>query len=259
MSFAVRFRRELPAGVCVGVSLPDGRRRSRCRRALHPDEAALRSRVARRAARDLHRRPRRAARGDGGAGRGRRRGGAADPRRPRAARPRCRPASSASVSHKREIAVAIAARAEPTPRTTIGIDVEIPRSLRTDIAPRVLTPAERAEIAGLDPRRARRGGAVSFRGEGSDLQGAGSVGAAAGVVPGGRDRDRARRRPAPRASRSRARRGAVHASSCTTASRRRDLVLVVATVTPRKEIAVAPRSCDSIVGCERSKPPFRSP
>jgi phosphopantetheine--protein transferase-like protein len=60
------------------------------------------------------------------------------------------PGFVASVSHKREIAVAIAARAEPTPRTTIGIDVEIPRSLRIDIAPRVLTPVERAEIAGLD-------------------------------------------------------------------------------------------------------------
>src|SRR5262249_10238832 len=56
----------------------------------------------------------------------------------------------ASISHKREIAVAIAARAEPTPRTTVGVDVEIPRSLRTDIAPRVLTPGERQEIAGLD-------------------------------------------------------------------------------------------------------------
>ena len=38
------------------------------------------------------------------------------------------------------------ARAEPTPRTTLGIDVEIPRPLRTDIATRVLTDGERAAL-----------------------------------------------------------------------------------------------------------------
>ena len=66
-----------------------------------------------------------------------------------------------SVSHKRELAVAIVARAEPTPRTTLGIDVEIPRPLRTDIATRVLTDDERAALAGLDP--AARDAEVLFR------------------------------------------------------------------------------------------------
>ena len=59
-----------------------------------PRRGGAGARVARRAARDLHRRPRRDAHGDGGAGRGRRRGGAARSSRPRVARPRCRPASS---------------------------------------------------------------------------------------------------------------------------------------------------------------------
>ena len=149
MSFAVRFRRELPAGVCVGISLPpaDG---FALPPGLHPDEAALvhASPAARRATFIGGRVAMRTAMAALGAG-------ADEAARPILPTPRGAPALPpgfvASVSHKREIAVAIAARAEPTPRTTIGIDVEIPRSLRTDIAPRVLTPAERAEIAGLDP------------------------------------------------------------------------------------------------------------
>jgi len=56
-----------------------------------------------------------------------------------------------SVSHKRTLAVAIAARAEPTPRRTVGIDVEMPRAFRLDVSGRVLTPDERAAIAQLDP------------------------------------------------------------------------------------------------------------
>jgi phosphopantetheine--protein transferase-like protein len=66
-----------------------------------------------------------------------------------------------SVSHKRELAVAIAARSAPTPLTTIGIDVEIARPPRTDIAPRVLTAGERAALAGLDA--AARDAAVLLR------------------------------------------------------------------------------------------------
>ena len=149
MSFAVRFRRELPAGVCVGVSLPTGGAFA-LPPGLHPDEAALvhASPAARRATFIGGRVAMRTAMAALGAG-------ADEAARPILPTPRGAPALPpgfvASVSHKREIAVAIAARAEPTPRTTIGIDVEIPRSLRTDIAPRVLTPAERAEIAGLDP------------------------------------------------------------------------------------------------------------
>ena len=149
MSFAVRFRRELPAGVCVGISLPTAGAFA-LPPGLHPDEAALvhASPAARRATFIGGRVAMRTAMAALGAGADE----AARPILPtlRGA-PALPPGFVASVSHKREIAVAIAARAEPTPRTTIGIDVEIPRSLRTDIAPRVLTPAERAEIAGLDP------------------------------------------------------------------------------------------------------------
>ena len=154
MSFALRFHRELPAGTCVGVSLPRAMG-SRCRRAYTPTRRRWCTRRPPRGARPSSaaasrcaRRWRRWARAPT-----RRRGRSCRP--PRGA-PALPPGFVASISHKREIAVAIAARAEPTPRTTIGIDVEIPRSLRTDIAPRVLTPAERAEIAALDAARARR-------------------------------------------------------------------------------------------------------
>jgi enterobactin synthetase component D len=159
VSFAVLFRRELAAGTCVGVSLPqsDG---FALPPGVHPDEAALvhASAPARRATFVGGRVAMRAAIAALGAG-------ADETGRPILPTPRGAPAVPpgfvASVSHKREIAVAIAARAELTPRTTIGIDVEIPRSLRTDIAPRVLTLAERSEIAGLDPRA--RDAEVLFR------------------------------------------------------------------------------------------------
>ena len=149
MSFAVLFRRELPAGTCVGVSLPQGDAFA-VPAGVHPDVAALvhASPAARRATFIGGRVAIRTALATLGAG--------ADEAAwailptPRGA-PSLPPGFVASVSHKREIAVAIAARAEPTPRTTVGIDVEIPRSLRVDIAPRVLTASERAEIAGLDP------------------------------------------------------------------------------------------------------------
>jgi len=149
MSFAVLFRRELSAGTCVGVSLPRGDAFA-VPPGVHPDEAALvhASPAARRATFIGGRLAMRTALAALGAG-------ADEAAWPILPTPRGAPAPPpgfvASVSHKREIAVAIAARAEPTPRTTVGIDVEIPRSLRIDIAPRVLTPGERAEIAGLDP------------------------------------------------------------------------------------------------------------
>jgi enterobactin synthetase component D len=147
--FAVRFRRELPAGVCVAVSLPEGGDFVPPP-ALHPDEAAFvhSSPAARRATFIGGRVALRAALDELDAG-----VGFAAPAilsTPRGA-PVLPPGFVGSVSHKRELAVAIVARAEPTPRTTIGIDVEIPRPRRTDIAARVLTPAERAGLAALDP------------------------------------------------------------------------------------------------------------
>ena len=62
------------------------------------------------------------------------------------------PGAVGSVSHKRAIAVALCAR-EVDPRATIGIDVEDSRPLRTDIAPRVLTPDELAVIPASGPER----------------------------------------------------------------------------------------------------------
>jgi 4'-phosphopantetheinyl transferase EntD len=161
MSFAVRFRRELAAGVCVGVSLPDGGAFA-LPPSLHPDEAAFvhASPAARRATFIGGRVALRAALAafdaDVDAG------SATSPilSTPRGA-PALPPGFVGSVSHKRELAVAIVARAEPTPRTTLGIDVEIPRALRTDISTRVLTPAERAAVAALDP--AARDAEVLYR------------------------------------------------------------------------------------------------
>ena len=164
MSFSVRFQRELPAGLCVAVSLPEGEGFA-MPPALHPDEAAFvfASPAPRRASFIGGRVALRTAMTALGADAGRR--GDAPPALPILSTPRGAPALPAgyvgSVSHKRELAVAIVARAEPTPRTTLGIDVEIPRPLRTDIATRVLTDDERAALAGLDP--AARDAEVLFR------------------------------------------------------------------------------------------------
>jgi phosphopantetheine--protein transferase-like protein len=152
VSFVERFRRELAAGVCVGVSLPEGDGFAPPP-ALHPDEAAFvhASPAARRASFIGGRVALRTAIAALSA----ETGDSAAPSSPILSTPRGAPALPSgfvgSISHKREIAVAIAARAEPTPRTTLGIDVEIPRPLRVDIAPRVLTPDERAALAVLDP------------------------------------------------------------------------------------------------------------
>src|SRR5205809_366063 len=113
VSFPVRFRRELTDGVCVGVSLPQAAAFA-LPPDLHPDEAAfvhaapgprrasfIGGRVALRAAI--------AALGD-----------AAAPPPAILSTARGAPALPAgyvgSISHKRELAVAIAARAEPTAR-----------------------------------------------------------------------------------------------------------------------------------------------
>jgi enterobactin synthetase component D len=53
-----------------------------------------------------------------------------------------------SITHKPGVAAAVAARAEE-PLRTLGVDLEIARRLRTDIARRVLTADEEAALAGL--------------------------------------------------------------------------------------------------------------
>jgi phosphopantetheine--protein transferase-like protein len=164
MSFAVRFRRDLSAGVCVGVSLPqaDG---FTLPSGLHPDEAAfVHASPAPRRASFIGGRValRTAMTALAGGAAGETPGPAARPilSTPRGA-PALPPGFVGSVSHKRELAVAIVARAEPTPRTTLGIDVELPRALRTDISARVLTSDERTVVARLSP--AVRDAEVLFR------------------------------------------------------------------------------------------------
>lgn len=145
MTFALRFQREIAPGVCAAVTLPEAPDFS-MPAGLHPDEAAyahvlaparrvgfvggriaLRAALATLGARDV------------------------GPMLPTArGAPAMPPGFVGSVSHKREVAVAIAAAAEDPPRTTVGIDVEIPRPLRADIGERVLTPAERTALADLD-------------------------------------------------------------------------------------------------------------
>jgi 4'-phosphopantetheinyl transferase EntD len=61
-----------------------------------------------------------------------------------------------SISHKRVVAVALAARAERDGApAAVGVDLEDDRSLRVDISRRVLTEGERARVAALPPDRDR--------------------------------------------------------------------------------------------------------
>ncbi len=142
MAFERRFVLDLPLGICVGVSLPDGP--FELPGELHPEEAAFArtlpearragwvgGRVALRVALD------------------RVSGGGFEVSGPLLATPRGAPLLPAgmvgSVSHKRSIAVALVAR-EPSPRATVGIDVEEIRPLRVDVASRVLTPEEQTAL-----------------------------------------------------------------------------------------------------------------
>jgi 4'-phosphopantetheinyl transferase EntD len=141
------FQRALPAGVCVAVSLPE-QDDFATPAGLHPDEVAFvhASPAAQRRSFFGGRVALRAAMAALGAG-------AADGAQPILSTPRGAPAMPpgfvGSVSHKRALAVAIVARAEPTPLVTVGVDVEVARALRADIAPRVLTPGERAALSDL--------------------------------------------------------------------------------------------------------------
>jgi enterobactin synthetase component D len=146
VAFERRFVLDLPLGICVGVSLPTGELALPA--ALHPEEAAFArtlpearragwvgGRVALRAALD------------------RAQIEAPDPilATPRGA-PLLPPGAIGSLSHKRAIAVAVAAPAT-TPAATLGIDVEEIRPLRSDIATRVLTSEERAALPAEGPAR----------------------------------------------------------------------------------------------------------
>lgn len=67
--------------------------------------------------------------------------------------PRLPAGVSGSISHKADLAVAIAAPAG-SPPVNLGIDLEQPRPLRADISARVLTEAERAALPPAGPARA---------------------------------------------------------------------------------------------------------
>jgi enterobactin synthetase component D len=146
VAFERRFLLELPFGICVGVTLPEGD--FALPAALHPDEGtfALALPGPRRAGWVGGRIALRAALRAAGV-----EAPAAILATPRGA-PLLPPGAVGSVSHKRTIAVALVAPAA-TPAVTVGIDVEEIRPLRTDIAPRVLTPDEMAQLPADGPAR----------------------------------------------------------------------------------------------------------
>jgi 4'-phosphopantetheinyl transferase EntD len=68
------------------------------------------------------------------------------------------PGVLASISHKRALAVALAAPAEPDGApAALGVDLEDDRPLRVDISRRVLTEGERARVSALPPADRDRG------------------------------------------------------------------------------------------------------
>lgn len=149
MPFERRFAATLPFGTVVGVALPaTAPAEADWPAALHAGERVfarglpearraswIGGRVALRAALDMAGLPARGAilATDRGA-------------------PRLPDGSTASISHKADLAVAIAAPAG-TPPVTLGIDLEQVRALRADISARVLTDAERAALAPPGPAR----------------------------------------------------------------------------------------------------------
>ncbi len=160
MAFERRFVRTLPFGACVGIALPDGPNQPGGDRgddpfelpaALHPDEAAF--------ARTLS--PVRRAGWVGGrvALRAALQAVGVEATAPLLATPRGAPLLPAgavgSVSHKSDLAVALAARAATPPEATLGIDVEVVRPFKHDIARHVLTAGERAALPPEGPARDR--------------------------------------------------------------------------------------------------------
>ncbi len=157
MAFERRFVRELPFGICVGISLPpiagDRQRRDDepfgLPAVLHADEAkfALGLSPPRRAGWVGGRVALRAALAALGF----------DAPAPilatRRGAPLLAPGAVGSVSHKSDFAVALVARAAAAPGATLGIDVEVVRSFRHDIAGHVLTPDERAALPPDGPAR----------------------------------------------------------------------------------------------------------
>lgn len=155
MAFERLFVRELPFGTCVGISLPaidragDEADPFEIPSVLHAEEAAFARRLSpvRRAGWVGGRVALRAALAAVGVD-------AAAPILATArGAPLLPPGAVGSVSHKSDLAVALAARATGAPSATLGIDVEMPRSLKQDIARHVLTSDERASLPPAGPAR----------------------------------------------------------------------------------------------------------
>ena len=155
MDFDIAFIRPLPCGLCVGVNIPedDSGIAPTVMARLHPDEA--------RHAATLH--PRR--RSTWVAGRLALRaaltevGTTAGPILPNDRGAPVLPAGVVgSISHKRALAVGLAARESGW---TVGVDVEQPHLGKQDISRYVLTAEEQAELAEIDP--ASRDHAIMLR------------------------------------------------------------------------------------------------
>ncbi len=134
---------DLPHGRCIGVPVPAGEPDAALLARLDPEEVAFLAGLpeGRRATFAAGRAALRAALGDLGLPLGPLlpdgRGG-----------PRLPAGVLGSISHKRRLAVALAAAAPPG-RCALGIDLEEARPFRIDISRRVLTPDELATVAAL--------------------------------------------------------------------------------------------------------------
>lgn len=151
------FRLDLPLGRCVGVPVP-ARLDPTLLRVLHPAERAFLSTLgpARQPLFLAGRLALRAALVDVGLA-------SEQPLLPddRGA-PRMPPGVLGSVSHKGSLAVALVAPDEPNGDRGLGVDLEEDRPLRIDIAPRVLTPDERAALDGLATAERHRRTLIRF-------------------------------------------------------------------------------------------------
>jgi len=151
VAFERQFVRQFPFGTCVGISLPaiDGEADAfDLPPVLHPEEAAFARGLSpvRRAGWVGGRVALRAALAALGVE------AVAPIRATVRGAPVLPPGVVGSVSHKSDLAVALAARAT-VPAATLGIDVEVVRSFKHDIARHVLTADERAALPPEGPAR----------------------------------------------------------------------------------------------------------
>jgi 4'-phosphopantetheinyl transferase EntD len=155
--FAVLFARDLPFGRCVAVALPDGDAAvpGDPPGLLEAEAAYARALpVARRLTWVGGRLALRAALAHLGIA-------APDPILSTArGAPRLPAGTVGSISHKRSMAVALAAHSGGG--ATVGVDVEIPRPFKHDVAARILGDEERARVDALDPDARAREVLVSF-------------------------------------------------------------------------------------------------